>query len=326
MRGLIDSGTTRTRLRVVSGERVLWAGECTVGARDVAASGGPQVLTQAIEGLLARARVTVRVDELVCSGMITSNVGLAEVPHLTAPAGAAELAGAVQQLDVAGFGVPCFLIPGVRTLPADLSWDTLAETDVLRGEEVEVLGLRELLELGEASFLHLGSHPKRVELDAAGRLTGSRTALSGELSAALAEYTVLSGSVLPVERWETVSPLFWQRGLEAARQHGLGRALFMVRLGQLLLHASREELSAYLLGAVSAETLRLLSPAAARPLVIYGPETLARLLAPEAGALGWARVQVVTAEQTSQATVLGAQAVMRARAQQLADQQEERRA
>ncbi|WP_425145117.1 2-dehydro-3-deoxygalactonokinase [Deinococcus sp.] len=315
MRALIDSGTTRTRLRVVRSEEVLWSGEAGVGARDVAASGSSAALRRAIADLLAQARQVAGVTELVCSGMITSNVGLIEVPHQLAPAGAAELARAVVRADLAEFAAPCFLIPGIKTLPGALGWDTLHQADVLRGEEVEVLGLRRLLGLSAATFLHLGSHPKSVEVDTAGRILGSRTSLAGELLAAVAEYTVLAGSVLPLSDWTTPSPAHWRRGLHDARTHGLGRALFMVRLGQVLLHASPEDLSAYLLGAVSTQTLNLLASPGVGPLVLYGPGGWAHLLAEEARALGWSEVTVADPETTVRASVLGPQLIMAARAE-----------
>ena len=317
MLALIDSGTTRTRLRVVSGDEMMesgvhWAGELPTGARDVARSGSSAVLKDAVAALLRQARQHTPVTQVVCSGMITSNVGLLEVPHLPAPAGLIELGRGVQRADFPEFAAPCYFIPGILTRPAPLTWETLHRADVLRGEEVEVLGLRELLGLGAASVLHLGSHPKRIELDDSGRLTGSRTVLSGELAAAVAEHTVLSGSVLPPEAWTDFDDAFWQRGLDAARAHGVGHALFMIRLGHLLLAASRADLSAYLLGVVSALTLELLTPAEEWPLVLYGPPPLARLLAQEARALGWEDVRVPGTALTLRATLLGARRILAA--------------
>ncbi|WP_255807921.1 2-dehydro-3-deoxygalactonokinase [Deinococcus sp. KNUC1210] len=273
-------------------------------------------MKEAVAALLTQARQHTPVSEVVCSGMITSNVGLLEVPHLLAPAGLRELGRGVQRADFEEFAAPCYFIPGVLTRPEPLDWNTLHLADVLRGEEVEVLGLREVLSLGAASVLHLGSHPKRIELDAAGRLTGSRTVLSGELAAAVAEQTVLSGSVLPPQDWSEISDVYWQRGLDAARAHGVGRALFMIRLGHLLLRASPGDLSAYLLGLVSALTLDLLTPAQRWPLVLYGPPQLARLLANEARALGWPDVQIADPALTLRATLLGAQRILAAHLEQ----------
>ena len=316
MLALVDSGTTRTRLRVWDGQAVVFRAERPVGAGDVARSGGPAVLLAALAELLAEARTTWAVEALVCSGMITSEAGLMAVAHVNAPADAAALAGGVVRADFPELaGVPCYFIPGVRTLAQTLNrqppgWDTLDEADVMRGEEVQVLGLRETLRLGgSALFLSLGSHHKLVWTSASGEIVRSRTALTGELLAAVASHTLLSSSVGTVAEWPTPRPELWRSGLEAARQHGLGRALFLVRLGQLTLGAGSDELSAYMQGAAASLTLELLPAANAQPLILFGSGALA-LLAEEVGRLGWSTVRLISPQAAETASIVGAEQVM----------------
>src|SRR5690606_2221046 len=117
------------------------------------------------------------------SGMITSNMGLFELPHLAAPAGPEDTArGMVQRSFPEVSAVPLTFVPGVKTLPMSDGLAGLATGDVLRCEEAEIVGLREALALdGAALFLHIGSHHKAIEVDAAGSIVSSRTSITGEL-------------------------------------------------------------------------------------------------------------------------------------------------
>ncbi len=311
---LVDSGTTRTRLRVWDGARVQASFTREVGARDVAREGRPDVLRAAVSDLLAQARRGWRVTAVVCSGMITSDVGLLNVPHVPAPADERALALHLRRLpDPHDADLGWYFIPGVRTGGPDLHWDTLDQGDVMRGEEVQVLGLRALLRLsGPALFLHLGSHHKAIWTGAEHEILRSRTALTGEVLAATAEHTVLRSSVGALDGWADPDPEVWASGLRASRALGFGRALFTVRLAHLTLGADVHALRSYLLGAVSALTLDLLPAPEDAPLLLLGAPGLAERLAAELRRLGWRDVRVLTTRQTEDATALGAQRILHA--------------
>lgn len=300
---LLDSGTTRTRLRLWR-EGVVWSGERRVGARDVATEGSNVRLRAAVAELLEEARGLADLEAVVASGMITSNVGLLEVPHLPTPAGLGELVRGVVAHDFPELGRIHF-IPGLKTLPPVLDTSTLHLADVLRGEEVEVVGLWERLGLEEpATFLHFGSHHKAVDCDREGRILASRTALTGEALEALSRHTLLSSSVLPPEVPGELAHEFWRAGLEAAQGHGFGRALFMVRLGQQLWRRDPAEMRAFLVGALDSLTLPLLPSAPAR-LVLYGRSGSAGYLADYLAPRGYAVTQVEPPEAEG-AAALGA--------------------
>src|SRR5690606_37597556 len=126
--------------------------------------------------------------------------------------------------------VPLTFVPGVKTLPGRDGLAGLASGDVLRGEEAEIIGLREALELtGGAVFLHIGSHHKAISVDAAGSIVASRTAITGELLAAITGQTILKSSVESLEAHDLdISAA--RAGFAAAREHSFGRALFLVRV------------------------------------------------------------------------------------------------
>src|SRR5690554_127957 len=90
---LIDSGTTHSRIRLVS----LWSSKVkdvikrAVGVRNTAIDGNNQklrnMISQAVEEIITKnALQTDQVKYIIASGMITSNLGLYEIPHISAPA------------------------------------------------------------------------------------------------------------------------------------------------------------------------------------------------------------------------------------------------
>jgi 2-dehydro-3-deoxygalactonokinase len=207
--------------------------------------------------------------------MITSPLGLVELPHVEAPAAVADLAARVERHR---FPEVCelefLLVPGVRTGPARVPPDGIAATDVMRGEETLCVGLLELGRLRPGgALLNLGSHWKLVSIDAAGRIAASRTTLSGELAFAAQTQTILAGS-LPRE-WPEVPDLEWvERGMELQREAGLPRALFTVRLAEQRADCTPEQRLSLPLGAGVAADLDPLRESgalpAAAPLVVAG--------------------------------------------------------
>lgn len=284
---VVDSGTTSTRVRMWHDGDVVWSDTRAAGARDTAIEGHTERVRNALRELLDEARraTSSQPQAVICSGMITSNLGLHEVPHLPAPAGPHELAAGIVEVrfdDVTD--VPVAFVPGVKTRPRELPLDRLDDGDVLRGEESEVVGLREALGLtSAATFLHFGSHHKAVETDAAGRIIASRTAITGELLAAILDHTILKSSTVPLDDLDP-DPDAVRAGAEAARRHGLGRAAFLVRIGEQLGGFERERMTSYLIGALAALDLPLLAQGdPSTPIVLYGhgafPGALDRLLA-----------------------------------------------
>lgn len=254
----LDGGTTNTRARLLRGDRVVATARRAVGVRDAVASGGPEALAGAVREALAevcRAAGGVRPDRIVAAGMLTSEVGLAAVPHVEAPAGLDELArGAALRLLPEVADRPILLVPGVRTTPSP-GPDGWADADVMRGEECETLGALQApapgLPMSRRAFLWPGSHTKLVEVDAAGRIARSTTTLAGELMAAVARHTLLAAS-LPGDWPEEPDPEALAAGARLARRDGLGRAAFLVRVAALVGALKTEQRAAFWIGAVAA--------------------------------------------------------------------------
>ncbi len=116
----IDTGTTNTRVTVLKDGALLAQAKSETGVRVSAIDGDNHRLKQAVRQCLDEAldRAGIGWDQVcgvAASGMITSNVGLCEIPHCTAPAGAAELAAAIQSVSMPEIcPLPIAFIPGVK--------------------------------------------------------------------------------------------------------------------------------------------------------------------------------------------------------------------
>jgi 2-dehydro-3-deoxygalactonokinase len=285
---VVDSGTTSTRLRVWDGAEIRWVGRRMAGARDTAREGHPGSIERAIAELISEARHALDhpLTTVVCSGMITSDLGLHPVPHLPAPASLAALAAGVASAPFPSISTePVRFIPGVKTLPDKLQVSALERGDLLRGEEVEVTGLRNLLGLDRASaFVHFGSHHKVIDVAADGTIEASRTALTGELLAALCEHTILRSSTTAAENI-TLEQEAVLAGAKACAEQGFGRAAFLVRVGAQLAQLGNDTTTSFLIGALAALDLPLLRAGDDRDIILYGhglfPQALAWLLETE---------------------------------------------
>jgi len=323
---VVDAGTSRTRVRLWHHERIVDEVEERVGAKDVALVGDPAPIADALRRLVAElgSRHRALPEALVCSGMITSNVGLVEVPHVTAPIGLRELGRQLVRHDLPDVTpLPVYFVPGVKTMcgaahatggaaRATGGWDDLAAFDVMRGEEVEVVGLLATLPLSlPVAFFHCGSHHKLIEV-AAGDKRGdavvlrSSTAITGELLAAIRERTILASSLSDLDGL-TPDPDAVAAGVARAREVGFARAAFLVRVGQTIAGMGRDGVTSFLLGALLALDLQLLESELApdRELVVYGGGVFPGLLHDALKAAG-RPVRRVEAADADRSAVVGA--------------------
>ncbi|MGH9937333.1 MAG: 2-dehydro-3-deoxygalactonokinase, partial [Blastocatellia bacterium] len=139
----VDAGTTNTRVWLTVGDQVVARAQTGVGIRDTARDGSSERLRGALRELINQVRGAARnqgcarsPECVIAAGMITSPLGLVEVPHVTAPAGLNDLAAATRQYDFPEVtDLPVLLIPGVRSGPRRCDQETVGTTDVMRGEE-----------------------------------------------------------------------------------------------------------------------------------------------------------------------------------------------
>lgn len=318
---LIDCGTTNLRVTLVGEDGgVLAQSKRPGGVRHTAIDGHngrlKQMLAECIAETLGQAGQPAdgsTVSRCVAYGMITSNVGLLEIPHLAAPASARALHEGMKTAqfpEVAPF--PISFIPGVRNFGGAVTAENFSGMDMMRGEETEAVGLFELLRPArECVFILPGSHNKFVRMDAQGRILGCMTSISGELLDAVTHHTILADAVdrafATAEDYE--AELACRGALECAA-NGMGRAAFAGRILSQLGGVESVRLRSYLLGVTLAQdiaALRAFVPDVdAVQIYVAGKMPLQRAFADVAKALGIASIEEIPPEVSGQMGIRGA--------------------
>jgi len=325
----IDTGTTNTRVGLWRGGVIAAQMTTQAGVRDTAISGSPVMLQAAVRDTIAatleQADAGVdQVDLVIASGMITSALGLHEVPHLTAPAGLDDLArGMVCAALPEVFAKPIWFIPGVRNNVPDIGLHNCEAMDMMRGEEVEVMGLLAQVDLaGPLMVILPGSHTKFISLDERGRINACATTLAGELLQTISQNTILAKS-LDNKFADAINPDMLLAGAALAGRTGFGRACFSIRILEQFMPCDTNDRANFLLGVVlSADLLALKNSSAVRmhsgtPVVIAGKGVLTQGLSLMIERDDYFSAPVTVIDTGQQALLSGAGAIQVARARGL---------
>lgn len=255
----IDTGTTKTKLWLAEGSAVRQRTQLAVGVRNSAISGNRKQLSQSLRQALAPFvnHAAGRPEFILAAGMITSGLGLLEIPHVVAPAGKEELSKHVRMKRFPAIcPLPFFFVPGVRIGSGPYSVDDLGQADLIRGEETEIVGLMtDGRWRGPLLYFHLGSHTKAIMVDRYGCIVRSTTTLGGESLQALRSQTILASQLANVGD-VALDNGFFRRGMECTQRRGLLRALFSIRLLGENRRYTPAQLYSFLLGAILTSEVR----------------------------------------------------------------------
>jgi 2-dehydro-3-deoxygalactonokinase len=250
-----DVGSTNTRAWLVHNGEIVERRTAAVGVRDSALARSTLPVRAGLREVLAPLEATGKPSAVVAAGMITSSLGLAEVPHVPAPASAGDLARAAVTIAAPDItSLPITLVPGVRTAAAG---EALTE-DVMRGEETLIVGLTALgVMTPGAALLNAGSHWKLIQSDERGCIAWSRTSLGGEVVHAVQTATLLTAS-LPDGPLASIVPSWLDAGAASVARDGLLRTLFGVRLLDQRGTSTPDERFSWLVGACVRDDLQAL--------------------------------------------------------------------
>lgn len=182
---------------------------------------------------------------VLMSGMIGSNIGWHVVPYVKCPAPIRSIRSRCESFEAGGHRVS--IVPGVSCRNA------LGEPDLMRGEELQILGWHENRP-EEAAGEHIlclpGTHTKWVRL-VDGVVETFMTALSGELYDVLCRHSILvpeAGPAAPAAFDESS----FRRGLALARRSAgdLLNTLFSVRSRRIETPERGEDPASYLSGLI----------------------------------------------------------------------------
>lgn len=291
----IDSGTTNTRISFVKNLKIVETVKFRIGTKD------NNLLKQALKENIAKiiARNKMSDDDIECilaSGMITSEFGLVNLPHVLAPVGIKELHNTMQRIVLNEITkIPFVFMRGVK-----FGGETLEKTDVMRGEETEILGIYN----GSGLYVLSGSHSKIVEMDSKGTIISSKTMLTGEMISALSQNTVLKNAV--DISTAVLDQTMLINGFLFCRDYGINQALFKVRLLKTIFQKNNDEIYSFFLGAVLFAEIESLRTQKADKVFISGRKQIKEAVAVLLRKFSDKEIFVTPDSQSESSTVFGA--------------------
>jgi 2-dehydro-3-deoxygalactonokinase len=254
----VDWGTTNRRAYALDGDgRLTDSFADDLGLMAVPAGG--------FEAAAAEIRTRLGDRPMLLAGMVGSNRGWREAPYAPCPAGAAELKDAILWIEPGRTG----LVPGVSQVGA-------AGADVMRGEEVQVLGaVAAGLVPPDVLICHPGTHAKWIEMRG-GRIASFRTMMTGEVFALLSKHSILADQLKSEVR---PGDAFRTGARETLGGAHLLSALFGVR-ADFLLKQGPDDLASYASGLLIGADVRAgLEIATEAPIALIGRPDLCTLYA-----------------------------------------------
>lgn len=252
-----DWGTTNRRAYLIDGD-----GKCIDEFEDE--KGILSVSKGGFEAAVQEIRERLGDRPLLLAGMVGSNRGWIEVPYVPCPAGIEDLAKALMWAEAERTAI----VPGVSFVDAH-------EADVMRGEEVQLLGAYAAGHIPASALVcHPGTHNKWARLEG-GRIARFTTAMTGELFNLLREHSILadllSGSAEPGDAFASGV----RRGLE---DECLTAELFKIRARVLLGQADAKDAPSFGSGLLIGADVRAgLRQGGDAEIVVMGRPELTRL-------------------------------------------------
>jgi len=196
------------------------------------------------------------------AGMAGSKQGWVEAPYCPCPAGLAEICTKIIEIEPGRISI----VPGLSDVHDGVP-------DVMRGEEVQILGAMALTGLHDGLFVLPGTHNKWARVKK-GMVTGFRTFMTGEFYALLSRHSILARTLDPSAPLDEAA--FLLGVTQADNGQGLLHNAFGARTLALFDRMPTRELSSYLSGILIGEELRTQSVHAATELVLIGAPALTR--------------------------------------------------
>lgn len=178
---------------------------------------------------------------ILCAGMAGSNRGWAEAPYASCPAGVEELAALVHWIESGRTAI----VPGVK-------WHDEGRSDVMRGEEVQLLGaVLSGVAPADALLCQPGTHCKWAWMEG-GRIARFATAMTGEMFALLKAHSLIGAQMA-----DAVAPRAeFLRGVADAADGALLTRLFGVRAAFVTGASEGQDAASYVSGLLIGSDVR----------------------------------------------------------------------
>ena len=209
-------------------------------------------------------------DLCLLSGMVGSRQGWREAAYCPCPANFDALSRHLLWLDT-GSATPCAIVPGMSYAPHLPVNAVNSVPDVMRGEEIQVIGAQQLMGADSGLFVLPGTHSKWVTV-ANNTVTQFSTFMTGELYALLAQHSLLAKTTDSSAPFDLVA---FTQGLDRAQlPDALSHLLFGVRALSLFDQLDSAQSASYLSGLLIGQEIRSMQPAQGTRIALIGSSAL----------------------------------------------------
>lgn len=281
----IDCGTTNSRVYLVNkNNEIIGQAEKKIGVRDTAIYGNNKKLKEGLSEtffqVLKNANIDLKdVSFAISSGMITSEIGLVEIPHLWAPIGIRELASNITKIhdnSIFPVNIPIYFIRGIKNKYDEAKTTILdvGNLDFMRGEETQVAGLFSLYNIKPPlTVVILSSHTKFIPIDSQKNILGSITTVSGQVYEAIIKETFVGKSVRKDSDFD-VENYFNEQIVDSANswveKSGFLRSLLLPRFMDVLLKTNWYERKLFVESIIASEDIEAMTQLEENNLALEG--------------------------------------------------------
>lgn len=269
----IDGGTSSTRINLFTDGEFIDAVKLNIGVRYSIDNRDEYVgsIKSAVGDIILRNNAG-NIERILASGMITSEFGLCNLPHINTPAGIKEFHNAMYETTLKEISdIPIVFMRGVKIDSEDINL-----FDMMRGEETELMGIMKE-DCGECVYILPGSHSKSIKTDNKGRIVSFSTMLTGEMIAALSQDTILKDAVdLSTAK---INREYLLKGYSYAKSEGINKALFKVRILKNAFEGSKEEVYSFFMGIILCDEILNIIKDASDTVVLGGKSQIRKAMA-----------------------------------------------
>ncbi|MDR9828010.1 2-dehydro-3-deoxygalactonokinase [Vibrio sp. FNV 38] len=172
------------------------------------------------------------------AGMVGSQQGWYDVPYMITPARIGDVARNSYEFDLE-WGAKATIYPGVKHM------HSLGQYDVMRGEEVQLIGAQSLIDKDSFHAVLPGTHSKYANVQN-GAIQSFSTYMTGEMYSVISKHTILGKGLVPVQ--ESPNSVAFLKGVEESNVEGLTNQLFMARTHRLFKQLENDDVLDYLSG------------------------------------------------------------------------------
>ncbi len=174
--------------------------------------------------------------DVTLSGMASSTLGMTEVPYSQLPFDLTNPELSFKELKYSKrYANPVYIFGGLKSTD-----------DVMRGEEIQLLGLRDYINEKECLCILPGTHSKHITISK-GKVSSFQTFMTGEIFNVIKEYSILRNSITGKGSQVEKIKFFRAGVLEGSKSNLLG-SLFKIRANDILYKMPKTSNELYLSG------------------------------------------------------------------------------